>query len=69
LSRLICPTISERSSAAFRASLAALLMVAVLAGTAVAGPYEDALAAIRRSDCDGTRSLGDRKQAALGFST
>jgi hypothetical protein len=36
--------------AAFRATLAACLMVAVLVGAAVAGPYEDAEAALQRGD-------------------
>jgi hypothetical protein len=44
---------SERSNASLRplrAALVAGLMVAVLVGTAIAGPVEDAIAAYRRGD-------------------
>jgi TPR repeat protein len=46
----ICTTIGECSVSGFRAALAAWLIVVVIAGTAVAGPYDDAAAALQRRD-------------------
>jgi TPR repeat protein len=66
LSRLICT--SECLSAGFRAALAACLMAAVLMGTAVAGPLENAAAALHRGDYATARriiqSLADQGDAA-----
>jgi uncharacterized protein len=62
LSRLICTTIGECFSAGFRAALVAWLMVAVLAGAGVAGPYEDSIAAARRGD--NAEALRLRRKAA-----
>jgi uncharacterized protein len=68
LSRLICTTMGEFLSAGFRAALAACLMAAVLMGTAVAGPLENAAAALHRGDYATVRriiqSLADQGDAA-----
>jgi tetratricopeptide (TPR) repeat protein len=67
LSRLICTTMGECLSAGFRAALAGCLMVAVLLGTAVAGPLENASAALQRGDYATVRriiqSLADQGDA------
>jgi TPR repeat protein len=68
LSRVICTTMGECLSAGFRAALAACLMAAVLMGTAVAGPLENAAAALHRGDYATVgriiQSLADQGDAA-----